>query len=131
MSKWHIERFQTLGKYFGYPDCCIRQFLNDSINGTYNEPDRNIEGNYSGFVPCRKCKAKIEAGETTLAGLIKNRAHPQPFPQDHPFEDSYELYRKEAGSVNEKDFNDITIVQGGSSRGKNFKLRQYGKTKPA
>ena len=65
---------RELGEYYGYPDCCIRAFLT-------KQHGKNPFGEH-GFIPCAKCTAKIQRGETTLENLIQNRECETPFPED-------------------------------------------------
>ena len=70
------------GKYFGYPDCCIKWFVEnrdmpfpDVVDLT--EKQEAVHG-YRGFIPCPKCAESITAD--TLHTLIKDRGCPMPFP---------------------------------------------------
>jgi hypothetical protein len=73
---------RELGKYYGYPDCCIRAFLTKQhLKNTFGEHGKNTFGDH-GFIPCAKCAAKIQRGETTLENLIQNRECETPFPED-------------------------------------------------
>jgi len=66
------------GKYYGYPDCCIKSFC-ERNNYDYNQ---NKVHNSFGFIPCPKCAKRIINGEIKLNDLIKNRKCKTPFPID-------------------------------------------------
>lgn len=68
-----LERFLTLGLYFGYPNCCIIDFMS---RGAYPDVDRKLKG--TGFVPCAVCDLKSE--EDILEDIYRNRVCPVPFP---------------------------------------------------
>lgn len=61
----------NLGRYFGYPECCIRAFLEQDL------PDfSTFDG--TGFRPCRACNALPR--HEVLTGIAQRRQHPEPFP---------------------------------------------------
>jgi hypothetical protein len=74
-----------LGRYFGYPDCCILNFLGRgmalhmgymklaSISGKLP-----LEG--TGYVPCPVCRQRSE--DELKAEIGNRRQCPLPFPQD-------------------------------------------------
>jgi hypothetical protein len=69
-------RFIILGKYYGYPSCCIDSFV-------INTPKTHIQQFVHkglGFIPCNSCATKIMNGENTIEELIKNRICRIPFP---------------------------------------------------
>jgi hypothetical protein len=61
------------GQRFGYPDCCITDFLHRrwKVEPMTDLQQRIAQG--SGFVPCNSCCAKVDAGEITLDGLLVDR----------------------------------------------------------
>ncbi len=61
----------TLGKYYGFPNCCIVEFCADIINNK-NAALRNIDG--SGFIPCSDHYAQIKSKIITLDSLIDKHA---------------------------------------------------------
>ena len=75
LTKDQLERFKQKGKYFGYPDCCIEAFPNESNR------DETIH-QYKGFLPCETCATKIRLGLITIEQLITNRQHPDKYPKD-------------------------------------------------
>lgn len=76
------NRFISTGRYFGYPDCCIAEFLQRVIkhlNGEKLKPlGRKLSG--TGYIPCESCNKKTKA--ELIAVIAKNRKHSKPFPQD-------------------------------------------------
>jgi hypothetical protein len=78
--------FYEFGKYLGYPDCCIADFLDRWVNDKETTSIQNTisyKTGYTGFVPCDACCDKIARKETTISGLITNRRHHEPFPKLH------------------------------------------------
>ena len=75
MSKWEKN-----GKWFGYPDCCINDFVtrgeNDFIRPTRNQCKMSKN---SGFIPCSYCSWKVLSKQCTLEELINKRKAPYPF----------------------------------------------------
>jgi hypothetical protein len=72
------KKWAEMGLYFGYPDCCIKDFCERGYKTTKEQ--QAVHNNY-GFVPCPKCSQKILNGKETLESLIKNRICKTPFPQ--------------------------------------------------
>lgn len=81
----------SFGRYFGYPDCCIMEFL--EYMSTYSKgktPRREKRKLYgTGYVPCKKCNTKSE--EQLLANIDKNREHNKAFPEDDLTNDQIEV----------------------------------------
>lgn len=63
------------GRYFGYPDCCIRDF--ESRSRAPKEP-RKLHG--TGYIPCPTCNMKSE--EELIQAIDTKRQHDKPFPND-------------------------------------------------
>ena len=77
-----MDHFMDYGRYFGYPECCIKDFIKRvgifrSTKGLKMEK-RKLHG--TGYVPCPECN-KLDK-KTLIETIKKNRAHPQPFPED-------------------------------------------------
>ena len=91
--------------YFGYPRCCAEEFgkyvaavavleaadlagvtVPADVLPLVEAPEQTEAqvqaANGSGFVPCAKCAQRVLSGATTLEGLLTNRRHQQPFPDD-------------------------------------------------
>jgi hypothetical protein len=71
-----MNPFETQGRFYGYPQCCIDEFQSLEHCGG---PVRKLEG--TGFIPCKQCDALKT--ETALIDEINDRRHPSlnPFPQ--------------------------------------------------
>lgn len=74
-----------LGKYLGYPDCCVEAFLNGS-----SDRDDNIHKS-NGFLPCISCANKIRAKEIKIEDLIIDRKHDIPYPNIN--QQKFDLYK--------------------------------------
>lgn len=61
----------NLGRYFGYPDCCIRAFLEQDF-----PTDGPFDG--TGYRPCHACAALPR--DQVLEGIARRRRHHEPFP---------------------------------------------------
>lgn len=82
MDKYTYE----VGKYLGYPECCIKWFSEERIEKHPSEhipltQEQKAVHGYRGFIPCPDCAAKVT--EETLPTLIKDRQSPHPFPDDN------------------------------------------------
>lgn len=82
-----MDRYQILGQYFGYPQCCIDAFakqMSERKGWKDREPEvLKVIGPYNhGFVPCVDCARKILQGQATFESLIANRECSTPFPID-------------------------------------------------
>lgn len=102
------EWFRLNGVYYGYPKCCIDNFI--AMSGiNFARSARTIEQNKvhqnNGFIPCPVCAANIVAGKNNLQDLIKNRFCPEPFPNDGRDEDKDHFV-----SILIKDFHKINRV---------------------
>lgn len=68
------DRFDIFGKYFGFPECCIQEF----INRTESLGDEPFPLRGTGFVPCQCCRKKTE--DELVKIINANRYCPAPFP---------------------------------------------------
>jgi hypothetical protein len=75
---WLISLAIT-GRFFGYPDCCIKAFL-DQVQTTVTSQGIRAEAAYEGFIPCEEHAMQIIKSQYTHADLIQNRICTQPFP---------------------------------------------------
>jgi hypothetical protein len=74
------------GVYYGYPVCCIDEFIYYAESGLYDErEDRKLNG--TGYVPCKECNQKSE--RELLETISYNRLHWEKFPKSGPDEDSF------------------------------------------
>jgi len=67
----------STGIYFGYPMCCIAQFINGYPDKTAKNGD--VSQGY-GFIPCDLHAQQIRDGKTNLEKIITERVCPTPFP---------------------------------------------------
>ena len=67
---------KSLGNYYGYPECCIKDFKK------IQRPNKlQIKiSNKSGFIPCMMCCQLIINDEIKIKHLIQNRKCKIPFP---------------------------------------------------
>lgn len=75
----HVFSWTIQGMEFGYPPCCIGEFIIHTIKGTCKERGtRKLHG--TGYVPCVKCD---ELSEGTLLATIEHlRTFKKAFPDD-------------------------------------------------
>ena len=67
--------FYKTGKFYGYPDCCIINFINKIRTKEQIKASR-----YTGFMPCVKHAKEILAKKIKLEDLIQNRVCKKEFP---------------------------------------------------
>lgn len=67
MREQHFQLAYSLGKFYGYPECCIKEFCKNIFHDE-DSHTRNIDG--SGFVPCTEHYEKIKKEEITLDSLV-------------------------------------------------------------
>lgn len=62
------------GEYYGYPKCCIKEFIKDLDKGLnlVNRKNR-IKAGKNGFIPCRRHAALINNNKIKISSLITNR----------------------------------------------------------
>lgn len=53
-NKYYFE----IGRYFGYPECCIAEFIFRVSTGNFPIPARPLDG--TGYIPCINCSLKTE-----------------------------------------------------------------------
>jgi len=76
--------FTDFGKFYGYPDCCIKDFTYRFKNNFIKPTENQIKvSNKTGFIPCQLCCLKIEKKELNLEELINNRECDIKFPHAH------------------------------------------------
>lgn len=71
------------GKHFGYPNCCINDFVKrNNIDYNFIPPSRTQKriGNKSGFIPCSYCAWKVMTKQCKLEDLIRHRKEKISFP---------------------------------------------------
>ncbi len=87
------EKRISTGQYYGYPNCCINEFLKVADlrrkdAAKWNELRKaKIQSydvsNHSGFIPCMAHGKMICEGKASLASLISGRVCKYPFPEDN------------------------------------------------
>lgn len=72
----NYEEMKEYGEIFGYPDCCIQEFISDTKTmeetgvDVRNDMQITIAINTRGFVPCKMHAEMIEYGEITPEELV-------------------------------------------------------------
>jgi hypothetical protein len=82
------EQYWTaVGKFYGYPDCCIKEFL---VNASQMLPPEGVrkQAAHRGFVPCENHSRELLQLKVSYSGLLKNRICPMPL-DNTPWEESY------------------------------------------
>lgn len=82
--------WQIMGGIFGFPPCCIKEFVSRDFNPYYwdwrQDPFFRPSGNPpywwdgTGFIPCKNCLGIPES--EMLKRIAANRSAPHPFPND-------------------------------------------------
>ena len=76
--RW-TRKLRFYGNYFGYPKCCINQFVKMVLaEKTPTRLQKNI-GEKTGFIPCSYCSWKILTKKVMLDELVQNRRCKIPF----------------------------------------------------
>lgn len=72
--------WRKLGRYLGYPDCCIESFILDLTDQSRiaNRGKRKLTG--TGYIPCAVCNKKTI--KELKEAIVANRLHPEDFPND-------------------------------------------------
>lgn len=66
-----MNKYFLLGKKYGYPECCINEFIMHSNLKTYYKlPNRKLHG--TGYRPCLSCNTKYSKNILTV-NINKNR----------------------------------------------------------
>lgn len=81
-----------VGEYYGYPKCCISQFM--EICGNRNKNDKyaiNYKAGSGGFIPCTNHAHQLLNKEIKIKDLIINRKCKTQFPRDN--DDLLQKYR--------------------------------------
>lgn len=96
IKEW-TEENAPLGKQYGYPNCCIKEFCEQPPSSFKGKPTDSdfarydagcVNGKFTGFIPCLNHAKQINNGEITLNSLIVNRDKElNPFPFEGYYED--------------------------------------------
>ncbi len=82
--EWKDENYKH-GIDLGYPKCCVNSFCLETpklLNNQFyyrTQDDKLryyagcVNGQFTGFIPCKKCANKVNSGKILLVQLIKNR----------------------------------------------------------
>lgn len=66
-----MNKYFSLGKKYGYPECCINEFIMHSNLKTYSKlPNRKLHG--TGYRPCLSCNSKYSEN-ILIDNVNKNR----------------------------------------------------------
>lgn len=79
MTLEHVIHWDFMGRYYGYPQCCIDWFTGTSVGRPLTAKQSEVHG-YNGFIPCPACAEKVT--KDTIHTLIKNRVCETPYPND-------------------------------------------------
>lgn len=71
-----------MGTYYGYPKCCINDFVLRTHNEQETDTIQELAGRYTGYVPCVNCSEKIVSNKLSIEKLIKDRKCNTKFPYD-------------------------------------------------
>lgn len=67
-----FDGFRKYGHFFGYPECCIKQFVKDvkQIMSGKKDPRTETQSELAtlmnGYVPCPECAEKIMSGDKSV-----------------------------------------------------------------
>ena len=76
---------RAIGKYYGYPECCIEFFMTIMVNKEFGKKaqiNRKVS-NDTGFIPCTKHAEQILEKKITLENILYNRQCETKFPNDN------------------------------------------------
>ena len=71
-----------MGTHYGYPKCCINDFVLRTHNEQKLDSIQELAGSYTGYVPCVNCSEKIVSNKLSIEKLIKDRKCNTKFPYD-------------------------------------------------
>ena len=74
-----MDGYIKVGKYLGYPSCCVEDFCYRVEKGIHIQPRKCYR---SGYVPCIKCNEN-KTTEELIKTININRIHEIPFPDDN------------------------------------------------
>lgn len=78
-KKYQKRSCRRNGHYYGYPSCCIREFLKDIDNLSERSKERQTAAD-GGLVPCQNHAELILKGKINIKDLIlSTRQHPKAF----------------------------------------------------
>lgn len=86
-KKMQENNCRQTGLYYGYPSCCIEEYI---MNNIYNKDCSLISAAYGGFIPCEKHTMMIVNKKISIKDLIGKRSSQYEFPIDTEDEDNAE-----------------------------------------
>lgn len=89
-SSFSPGKAREMGLYFGYPRCCVEEFVTKVEEGLLPGSGASYPG---GFIPCAKCAGVLSANGKDNSSLITNRVAPTKFPHSNFDEDMKVLMR--------------------------------------
>lgn len=75
-----MNQYESYGKLYGYPKCCIQQFIWRVNNCVPPKRIQKKVSNSTGFIPCYYCSRKVLSKQCKLEDLIQNRIEILKFP---------------------------------------------------
>jgi hypothetical protein len=75
LDRKHKLQLITLGRFFGYPECCIKEFVE-----TFGLPKLKRKLNGTGYIPCFNCNKKSES--ILIYNIQQKRSEPKGFPNN-------------------------------------------------
>lgn len=93
-----LDKWVILGRFFGYPECCINAFKNfEHIGGD----SRKLDG--TGYIPCATCNKK--STKFLIDVINKKRISRLPFPEENSLSnDLHEIMVSSEFTMEEKEF---------------------------
>ena len=82
-STFSSNAFNQKGRYFGYPQCCIDQFITNFEKRVRIGAANKNAANGHGFIPCNVHSLQIINKQIKIEDLIHNRVCEKAFPNDN------------------------------------------------
>ncbi len=79
----HVQAYHVMGKYYGYPDCCIEAFLRGD-----HHLEEEIVAYGTGYVPCKTC-ASTKTEEQLASEINNHRMCTIKYPNGNIFTDHW------------------------------------------
>lgn len=65
-----MEHYRAMGNYYGYPECCIYEFIQRYEKKEKPSYLQTSVSEYKGFIPCIHHTNEIIAKKVTLEGVL-------------------------------------------------------------
>lgn len=87
-----MNNSEIIGRYYGYPACCVRGYLRGekNVNNITKLQIKITKQLGEGFMPCHNHCLQINSGKVEAKNLITARICPYPFPQSASYEEAKE-----------------------------------------